>query len=544
MLKNSFFKIIPVFLFLVLLNSCDKEYNVIGADLIGDSSFDLVKTESVVVAYNQKISPIQSDDLAINALGSYNNPSFGTTTANFATQLNLSAVNPTIDPTAKIKSVVLTIPYFYDKTKIINTDATTGAKTYELDSIYGDVKAKMKLSVYRSGYFMRTLDPADQFLKAQKYYNNQNSDFDQVKIETSTGTPLNNDANTAQNTEFFFDPAEYSVDVITNGVTTKTLKPPAMHLNLDTKYFQEKILNAPAGSLATNALFKEYFRGLYFTVENATCLNMIDFRKGDVTIVYEETVDEKPVEKTIVLNMASNAIDPIRTVSLLTQSNVAVDYISATKDDVVADDNLYLKGGEGSMSVINLFGPDNFGPDGVTGAPNTIPDELDIMRTKKYLINEANLVFHVNSVLMKTSPIPQRIYLYDFTNNQPIVDYGDNTTVGSNAKYSKYVYGGILDKATAANGGGYFYKFRITNHVRGLVNNLSAKNVQLGVVVTEDINTYVFGDLRTPTTVFTKAPKASVMNPLGVIVYGATSNTSAVPEAKRLKMEIYYTKPN
>jgi hypothetical protein len=553
MLKNSFFKTIPFLLFTVLFNSCDKEYNVIGADLIGESSFDLDKTESAVIAYNQKIDVIQSDNLAINALGSYNNPSFGATTANFVTQLNLVAVNPTIDATAKIKSVVLTIPYFYDKTNV-KIDATTGAKTYVLDSIYGDVNTKMKLSIYRSGYFMRDLDPAEQFLKPQKYYTDQNADFDQVKIGTSTGTPLNNDPNKAQNTEFFFDPAEYSVETTSaSGVKTTALKPPAMHLNLENKYFQDNILNAPAGSLSSNVAFKEYFRGLYFNVENSGSnpgvLNMIDFKKGNITITYEETVVTNgvsaQVEKTLVLNMAGSSADPIRTASFLTQSNTNADYANATNPANVnkteGDANLYLKGGEGSMAILSLFnGPDILGADGVTQVPNGVPDELDVMRANNYLINEANLVFHVNSEQMKTSPMPQRIYLYDFTNSQPILDYGDGST-SLNAKYSKYVYGGILAKASAANGGGYYYKFRITNHVRNLIKNTDSKNVKLGLVVTEDINTNVFSDLRTPNEFLAKAPKASVMNPLGGIVYGTAST---VPDAKKLKMEIYYTKPN
>jgi hypothetical protein len=550
MLKNSFFKTIPFLLFVVLFNSCDKEYNAIGADLIGESSFDLVKEESGVVSYNKKIGPIQSDDLTINALGSYYNPSFGATTANFVTQLNLSTVNPTIDKaTAKVTSVILTIPYFYDNTK--TTTNSNGSHVYVLDSIYGPLNAKMKLSVYKSNYFMRDLDPAEQFLKPQKYYTDQNTEFDQLKIGTLTGTPLNNSTNTAQNTEFFFDPAEYPAETTNaNGVKSTTLKPPAMRLNLDNKFFQDNILNAPAGSLSTNAVFKDYFRGLYFNVENSGTnsgnINMINFRAGNITIVYEETVDGKIVEKTIVLNMAGTVNDPIRTVSLLTQSNDNADYIKATDpvniNPIVGDDNLYLKGGEGSMAILSLFGPDNFGPDGVSGSPNTVPDQLDIMRTNKYLINEANLVFHVNTAAMTTSSlVPQRIYLYDFTNNLKIKDYDDDNTVGSNTRYSRYIYGGILAKATAANGGGYYYKFRITNYVRNLINNLSAKNVQLGVVVTEDINNTNFSYLRYPEKDFTQAPKASVMNPLGVIIYGGTST---VPADKKLKMEIYYTKPN
>lgn len=551
MLKNSFFKTIPFLLFIVLFNSCDKEYSVIGADLIGESSFDLIKSESAVVAYNQKIGPIQSDDLSINALGSYYNPSFGTTTANFVTQVNLNAPGTAIDATAKIKSVVLTIPYFYDKSKTItNSD---GSHVYYLDSIYGPDKAKMKLSVYESGYYMRNLDPEEQFLKPQKYYTDQNSGFEQAKI----GARLNDDPNPEQNDQFFFSAAEYSVtttDPKTQVVTT-TKNPPAMRLNLNKMFFENKILKAPTTSLSTNDLFEDYFRGLYFNIEdsgsNSGNLNMINFRAGNITITYDETVVTNgvgsQVEKTIVLNMSGATNDPLRSVSLLTQSNVNADYVNATNpaniNTAVGDDNLYLKGGEGSMAILNLFvGPDNFGPDGVTGAPNGMADEVDVMRTKKYLINEANLVFHLNAAAMSSSPVPQRIYLYDFTNSKTIADYFlDNSTIGSSGKNSKFVYGGMLAKASAANGGGYYYKFRITNQIRNLVKNLDSKNVQLGLVVTEDINNAGFSYLKGANPVPVQAPKASVMNPLGSIVYGGTSS---VPADKRLKLEIYYTKPN
>ncbi|WP_268848205.1 DUF4270 domain-containing protein [Flavobacterium aestivum] len=545
MLKKSFFKTIPFLLFIVLFNSCDKEYNVIGADLIGDSSFDLLKSESAVIAYNQKIGPIQSDDLPVNALGSYYNPSFGTTTANFVTQVNLSAPGTAIDASAKIKSVVLTIPYFYDKTKTVTNE--DGSHVYVLDSIYGPDRARMKLSVYESGYYMRNLDPEEQFLKPQKYYTDQNSGFEQVKV----GARLNDDPNSEQNDQFFFSDAEYTTtttDPKTQVVTT-TKNPPAMRLNLNEAFFESKILKAPAASLSTNDLFEDYFRGLYFNIEdsgsNSGNLNMINFKGGNITITYEETVVTNgvgaQVEKTLVLNMSGTTAEPLRSVSLLTQSNTNADYTNATNpaniDKVVGDNNLYLKGGEGSMAILNLFGPDNYGSDGVAGAPNGVADEIDLMRANKYLINEANLVFHVNAAAMGTSLMSQRIYLYDFTNNKVLIDYGDNSVVSSNSKNSKYVFGGILAK----DAGGYYYKFRITNHVRNLIKNLDSKNVQIGLVVTEDINNSNFGYLKGTNPFPTQAPKASVMNPLGSIVYGGTS---AVPADKRLKLEIYYTKAN
>jgi hypothetical protein len=57
---------------------CDKDYNSIGDGLIGDNHFDFVKYTSSVVAYNQKIGPIESN-LPVNALGIFDNPAFATT---------------------------------------------------------------------------------------------------------------------------------------------------------------------------------------------------------------------------------------------------------------------------------------------------------------------------------------------------------------------------------------------------------------------------------------------------------------------------------
>jgi len=537
MLKNSFFKTIPFLLFIVLLNSCDKEYNVIGNELIDDSTFDLDKYESSVIAYNQKIGVVQSNNLAINAVGIYDDPSFSTTTANFNTQVALAVLDPKFDTSAKITSVILNVPYFYDGTKT-KKDANTGVTTYELDSIYGSLAGKFKLNVYESRYYMRDLDPADQFLKAQKYYTNQNDEFDASKNPIL----LNNSANPSQNSEFFFSPAELTVSTkdASTGVVTTTKLPPGMQLDLSIDFFTKKLITeAPAGVLKTNDLFKDYFRGLYFQVEKMGSGNqaMIDFKKGTITVDYEEIIDSKTVYKTMKINLSGN------TVSLLEQSNINAEFSSATTNpnQTAGDDNLYLKGGEGSMVLLDLFGPDNFGSDGLTGDKNGVADELDIMRSKKYLINEANLIFHVNTALMGSSPVAQRIYLYDYTNHQYIPDYVDSSINASNPKNNRLFYGGFLTKGTGANAGDLYYKFRITNQIRNLVKNLDVKNVKYGVVVTEDINNANFSFLFDTNAVPLQVPTASVMNPLGVILYGGTSS---IATDKRLKLQIYYTKPN
>ncbi|WP_348823664.1 DUF4270 domain-containing protein [Flavobacterium aestuarii] len=541
MLKNSVFKIIPFLLFIVLFNSCDKEFSVVGEEIIGNNSFGIIKDEFPVVAYNQKIGPVQSNNLNVNALGVYNNPSFGTTTATFVTQLVMASVNQTLPKEPKIKSVVLSIPYFSTKTA---TDASTGVSTYVLDSIYGPDKATMKLSVYESNYFMRDLDPEDQLTQPQKYFSDQYVDFKGNII----GQALNNSTNPSENTAFFFNPAENSVTTTVDGKETITRSAPAMQLNLDTAFFKAKIFNAPAGSLVDNIAFKNYFRGLFFDIESndgSGNLAMIDFKKGTITITYTETA-EATEEKKFVLNLTGTTGTTVNTVNLLTQSNPNVKYTNATNpaniDKEKGDADLYLKGGEGSMAIVKLFGEDKFGDNGVNGTPNEVPDKLDYLRANECLINQAELTFYLNSDLMGNY-VPQRIYLYDFDNNKVLADYTNDISVASNSKNNKFVFGGIVYKPATETYKGSYYKFRITEHIRSLVKNKTSKNVNLGLVVTEDINrSNVFYWLKDENGIPLKVPMASVMNPLGAIVYG--NNVEEIDKAKKLKFEIYYTKTN
>jgi hypothetical protein len=535
MYNTSFFKKMLVLASIILLYSCDKDYNSIGSDLIGDNHFDFNTYTSNVIAYNQKVGPVQSNGLAVNALGIYTNPAFGTTTANFATQLSLGTLNPEIGANPVIESVVLTVPYFTDATKTVtNTD---GSHVYELDSIYGASPAEIKLSVYESGYFMRDLDPAGGFQAAQRYYTNQNVDFDNAKV----GNRLNDDSNVAQNDGFFFSSAEYSETTIDEKtkVETTTRTAPGMRLNLNKSFFDSKIIHAPSGKLVTADAFKEYFRGLYFKVEksgsNAGNLALLNFKLGKITIKYKEdlsttvgtVVTVTRVDKSIVLNMTGNSV------SLLEQSNTNALYTNATTspNTVDGDENLFLKGGEGSMAILDLF---------------STPGELTTLRSNGWLINEANLVFHIDTDKMKdVSGVkvfePNRIYLYDLTNNRPVVDYFNDATTGTNPKNGKLIYGGIINKETSTNGRGLTYKIRITNQIRNLIKNADSTNVKLGLVVTEDINTVTSSYLKTPNSFASQVPKESVMNPLGTILYGGKST---VPVDKRLKLEIFYTKPN
>ncbi|HWS59430.1 MAG TPA: DUF4270 domain-containing protein [Flavobacterium sp.] len=541
--NNSLFKSLLFTAGILLFVSCDKEYSAVGDALIGDNNFELVKYPSNVEAHNEKITsidPIESNNLDVNALGIYDNPAFGKTTANFVTQLTLATLNPTFGTNPLIDSVYIDVPYFVDADSTVAI--TSAGNTYVLDSIYGKKLAKIKLSVYESGRYMGTQDG-----KSQTFYTNQNAEFDNLKIPY-LGNRLNDDADKAQNDEFFFNPKQNTLKTTdATGNVTRTYSAPSMRLKLNTTFFKDKILNAPAGSLVNNDVFINYFKGLYFKVEQSGAdkgsLAMINFRKGTITIKYKEDSSTTPVtrvEKSLVLNMLG------ATASLLEKSNPNADYETATSNPnrVLGDQKLYLKGGEGSLAVLELFEKKDligYDENGNLTGPNEVSDELDKIRKEGWLINDANLVFHIDTKTMKDSYEPGRIYLYDYANNTTVLDYylGAST---ANKNTSKYLFGGYLTK-DATTKRGVTYKINVTNHIRNLVKNADAKNVKLGVVVTEDMNVADFKMLKTGNAFISQAPKASVMNPLGTILYGSNLPDTDENYSKRLQLEIYYTKP-
>lgn len=534
----------------LVLMSCDKDFNELGTDIVGDDHFGFERyTDAFIKSYNQKLGPISSNNLPINPLGFYDNPAFGTTQANFVTQVELPTTVPTFNntdpedydiyPTA-IDSVVLDIPYY---STLLDTE--DGVKTYELDSIYGINESKFKLSVYRTNYYLRDLDP-DQSLGAQQlFYTDKDAEIDNNKIPVLLNdAPLSgNNVDGHENSQFFFDKREHrTVADNEDGEEVETRTAPSMRLHLNTAVFTSLILNAPSGQLANNSMFKNYFRGLYFKTEslgNPGNMAMLNFKGGKITIYYNEDkettttpVTYERVNKTMVLTLSGN------TVSLLNNSNENANYLTAANNTSQEASKLYLKGGEGSMAVIDLFGPD--------ADNNGIADEIETIKANGWLVNEANLTFYVDRAAMADTKIaePNRIFLYDLDNKKVLMDHTyDFTTNSSNPKLGKYIHGGILEKEDVENGRGIKYKIRITNHVRNLITKDST-NVRLGLSVTESINTVGFSKLKTANSNSNSAPSMSVLSPLGTILYGTNIPVGSTDYAKRLQLEIYYTKPD
>lgn len=593
-MKRNFLKISLLLTTFITLISCDKDFNSLGSDLVDDTHFDLEKYDgATVVAYSKRTGPVQSNNLPVNSLGVYKNPVFGTTTSHFVTQLELGTANPnigtniTIDPVKD--SVYLYIPYFSH----LDPDATE-ADTYILDSIYGDKESTFNLKIYRNGYALRDFspnpDPNDITSYKQKYYND-----DKSLVESNiASTQINNSTSVSENTNFKFNKnviIKYKTDVngnfinnsgdIVTDVEDRVVEDkfaPGMWINLDKEFFRTQVLQAPSGSLLNNSVFADYFKGLYFQVEENVGQNgvmaMLDFSKGKIYIEYHSDITTTTSsgstttngERELILNLKGNTINFFDYENDTAYQNYQMNLNNS--NEVTGDPRLYLKGGEGSVVYINLFGNtddkeinDNnelvFGlPDGLGGfIGNGVPDELDELRVEGKLVNEANLVFYIdNSIAGMNSQNgrpeePKRIYLFDATNQAPILDYLVDSSTRFNTKENKYNFDGIIQLDETDNG--TKYKIRITNYINRIINDDDEelnKNLTLGLSVTENIAVSSNASLKSSITVGSNQikhiPFASAMNPLGTVLFGTNIAPGDINEDKKLKLEIFFTKPN
>lgn len=278
--------------------------------------------------------------------------------------------------------------------------------------------------------------------------------------------------------------------------------------------------------------FKNYMRGLYFKVDSPTdngSLFIFDVTKAFVSIFYSydnETDPDTRDNATFRLNMNAISVNTFEN-QLPQQIQTAIE----NPNIQTGDENLYLRGGDGIISVVELFGKDNDN--------NGVADELETLRDKKWLINEANLIFYVNQdIMVGGSTEPERIIIYDLKNSNVLADYNLDTTNGLEAADALTIHYGKLQKGS--DGNGQYYKMKITNHISNLINKDST-NVPLGIVVSQNVLTRTTQKLQNPMEPsIEQVPSSSVISPEGTVLYGNASPN----QEKRLKLQIYYTEPN
>jgi len=437
-----------------------------------------------------------------------------------------STYSPYFGLEPEIQSITLTLPYFSTAIEI-NEE---GATTYELDSVYGD--APIKLSVYENTYYLRNTDPSSDFDQSQLYYSNANEtiNFDNFKGEllysTTDFTPSNEEIVI---TEFDEDTEE--------DVATTRLSPRLQVELLNTNNYWEKLLFEKEDSpeLSNQNNFVDYFRGIYIkaeAIDDDGNQILINFDSADAEIVVKynyiseydtDTEDPEIFEGEYTLNFNTTRINLFESDINFSDGNM-----------LTGDANLYLKGGEGSMAVVDLFhGPDE---DGDGEADSYLDDFL--VNKENWLINEAQLIVYEDGSQLNTADdnhTYDRLYAYDVKNNLTLIDYSyDQTTSTSEPLYSKISHLG----QRLESDGNYKYKIRITEHVKNILKKDST-NTKIGLVLSTNVNNTLTADLLgSEGESVTGLPEGAILSPKGTVLHGSNST---VPENLRAKLKIYYT---
>ena len=543
--QNTLPKIMAILFFIISIVSCQEDFNTIGGDIVGDDSLlsQLDKSQTVV-AYSRKLAPVQTNIIPVSQLGIYNDGTFGKSTVNYLTQLLMNIPNPifgdSLGQEIVLDSVMLYIPYFNDNSTEENIT------TYTLDSVFGS--DPINISLYESNYFLRDLDPNSNFQDPQYYYANQGPIFESNLLQNDLFLEIDD-----------FVPSNEGHVIITNetaedGIVTidTTTIAPGIRVPLSNDYFQEKIVDKEGNPfLSNNNNFKDYFRGIYFKVTSNTDngnLFIFNPQLANITLYYKFFRPREDISGNPVLDDDGVAIiDTIFEEFILSFAGINLNVFDNELSPEVAsaiaspnvnegEENLYVRGGDGIITVINLFGEDL--------DQNGVSDELEVLRDKNWLINDANLKFYIDqSKIVGGATEPERLTVYNINNNTVLADYFLDPTSGDEPNTAISNHMGRIERNS--DGLGVSYEINLTNHISNLINKDST-NVSIGLITTQNVLLNGFQKLDTlldpnPNLQTIKTvPRSSVISHEGSVLFG--NNT--LDEDKKLILEIYYTEPN
>lgn len=593
-------KLLLIGVLALLVTACNQEFNSVGVDLIATDQFDTVAREFPVFVSVNNLEDVQSDQLGVVHFGAYNFPNLGRKKANITSQLSI-ATNPrfgiytqeqeeagdgdnvnVINENERVTSVFLEIPFLVNQndrdgdgvidaldidpddnqsdtdgdgvvdllesqggtnpfdtdsdgdgiTDDQDTDSSSydeGDNFYEIDSIFGNRASRFNLKVTELTYHFSTLDPNNNFETPTGYFSGR--DFYE---EGFTGRSLydgpfqlNFDEITFNYTED--DPETPDIDETTQ---VETRLSPRLRIPLDASYFQEKILDAEGSDvLANDNNFKNHIKGINIRMENPAedLYMLLNLSGATIRLNYDYDVNQdQDTEDT-----SDDVIEPTSKTFFISPDGIQINHLE--NEQVALNTNpqerLMLNGGLGNIGKIKLFDQDE--------STSNLAD----FRSSNILINEANLVFYVDPVITENwsegDLIADRLYLYRIEDNSPLADYYSDPTTGANNLLNKIVHSGILEYQ---DGIPYRYKFRITEHVSNLIrseNEDLAENVELGLVVTANINSVLVKNAKLSEDQDIFYPLAALQNPLGTFLVGPNPPQELLD--KQLKLEVIYT---
>lgn len=539
-------------LYIILLSffifqSCDKELTSFDSDVINsENAIDFLTAEQdySILSKSEIINPVQSNNLPSFLIGKYNHPQFGNSYANFVGQMVPADYNHDFGDNVELDSVILSIPYY---SRAIDTDENLDV-TYEIDSVYGN--NPIKISIYKNNFFLRTFNPFQSFDSSQNYFTNGSlSNNEQIDISQLEGQLL------FEIDDFVPNANQINLTAVdTSGETYISQKlAPALRfkLNNPNNNFWETLFfnNEGLPNLSNEPDFKEFFRGLYIKTEglnSSGSMMLLNLASSNAKLTIHYTSDNEVVnndtgstddnltnQHEYVLNFSGNLVNIFENENLVDVNGT---------NTVDGNENIYLRGGEGIITTLDLFSGSLINDNGEEISEfDHFKDFFydNISDSPKRLINEAYIEFYVNQNFINSDE-PERIFIYNYEQNTALIDYFLDQSVSSTTINAKINHLVPLIKDSLNDNRGIKYKIRITEHLNNLVLRDSS-NSKLGLGVMSNIssvqNFTILGDEDSNSN--NSLAAGIILSPKGTILHGNLS-----PEIeKRPRIKIYYTEP-
>ena len=537
----NFFKI---FIFLLLIVSCEKDFASFDSQVVNSDNAINFSTNSVeygLTTRSEMVNPVQSNNLPSFLLGSYTHPQYGRSNSSFVGQMVPEDYDHDFGDNVVLDSVVLTIPYY---SRGIDT-SEEGDITYEIDSVYGN--SPVKISVYKNNFFLRTFDPFSDFNTSQGYFSNGSLSVEEIIDATQLEGELLFEIDD-------FTPSEQQInltelDTAGNPYVAQRIAP-ALRFKLNNPnddFWESNFFENEGNQVLTNEPnFKEFFRGLYIKVESNSdgSMMLLNFASSNSKLTIHYTSDNTNIgdsdtgsvdeietnQHEYVINFSGNLVNLFDNETLIDVS---------TMEQTNGNENIFLRGGEGIVSTLDLFGGTITNDNG---------DEIsefehfkdffydDISDEPIRIINEAYIEFFVNQNFSNDDE-PERIYIYNYEQNSALIDYFLDQSVSSLTINAKINHLEPLLRDSLSDDRGVKYKIRITEHLNNLILRDSS-NAQLALGVISDIasvqNFKILDESENKSLA-----SGVILSPKGTILHGNLSSDTE----KRPKIKIYYTEP-
>jgi len=541
-MNSNFIKTV---LLIFLIVSCEKDFASFDSQVINSDNAINFSTNSIeygLTSRSEMVNPVQTNNLPSFLLGSYNHPQYGKSTYGFVGQMVPSDYNHDFGDNIVLDSVVLTMPYY---SRGIDT-SEEGDITYEIDSVYGD--SPIKISVFRNNFFFRTFDPFSDFDTSQSYYSNGSLSVEEIINSSQLEGELLFEIEDFVPSEEQINLTE--IDSAGNPFVAQRVSP-ALRFKLDNpndNFWESNFFENEGNQVLTNEPnFKDFFRGLYIKVESSSdgSVMLLNLASSNTKLVIHYTSDNS----TIVDDTGST--DEIETNQHEYEMNFSGNLINLFENENLIDvnlidqtngnENIYLKGGEGIVTKIDLFSGT------FTNDNGEEVNEFDhfkeffydnIADEPKRIINEAYIEFFVNQNFTNNDE-PERIFIYNYEQNSPLIDYFLDQSVSSLTINSKINHLQPLLRDSLNDDKGIKYKVRITEHLNNLILRDSV-NASLSLGVISDVGSVQnFKVLDGNGSENKRLASGVILSPKGTILHGNLSTDSE----KRPKIKIYYTEP-